>query len=527
MASSNSADRTAPQPPAGAAVGPLTGGALVFGSVALSLATFMNVLDLSIANVSIPAISGDLGVSPDQGTWVITSFGVANAISLPLTGWLTRRYGQVRLFMASVLLFVIVSFLCGLAPSIEMLILFRVIQGAVAGPMIPLSQSLLLSSYPKEKAGMALALWAVTTLVAPVVGPLLGGWITDNISWPWIFYINVPVGLGAAAVTWFIYQKRETPTVKLPIDGVGLGLLVLWVGALQITLDKGKDLDWFHSGRIVALVVVAVVAFTLFLIWEMTEEHPVVDLKLFARRNFWTSTLAMALAYGAFFGNVVLLPLWLQQFMGYTATKAGWVLAPVGVLAILLTPLVGKNLQKVDPRVFATGSFAIFALVLFMRAQFNTNADLKTLLIPTIIQGAAVAVFFVPLVTLSMSGLEAERIPGASGLFNFARITAGSFGTSIATTWWDRRASLHHAQLVERLTPYDPSTAQALANMQANGLTPEQSREALNRIVDQQAFMLSANDIFYVSAVLFVLLIAVVWLARPVKGGGPVSVAAD
>src|SRR5436190_1052758 len=510
----------ASNPPAPAAPPPLTDGALALGSIALSLATFMNILDTSIANVSIPAISGDLAVSPDQGTWVITSFAVANAISLPLTGWLTVRYGQVRLFVASTLLFVIASFLCALAPTLAFLILFRVIQGAVAGPMIPLSQSLLLSSYPKEKAGTALALWAITTLVAPVVGPLLGGWITDNISWPWIFYINVPVGLGAAAVTWLIYQKRETPTVKLPIDGVGLALLVLWVGALQITLDKGKDLDWFHSGRIVVLVIVAVVAFTLFLIWELTEEHPVVDLKLFARRNFWTSTLSMSLAYGAFFGNVVLLPLWLQQFMGYTATKAGWVLAPVGFLAILLTPLVGKNLQKVDPRIFATGAFAIFAVVLFMRAQFNTNADLKTLLIPTIIQGAAVAIFFVPLVTLSLSGLEPERVPGASGLFNFARITAGSFGTSIATTWWDRRASLHHAQLVDRLSPYDPSTAQALANMQANGLTPEQSREALNRLVDQQAFMLSANDIFLVSAVLFLLLIAVVWLARPVKGGG-------
>src|SRR5437763_1242210 len=229
---------------------------------------------------TIPAISGDLGVSPNQGTWVITSFGVANAISLPLTGWLTRRYGQVRLFLASVVLFVIASFLCALAPSIELLILFRVIQGAVAGPMIPLSQSLLLSSYPKEKAGSALALWAITTLVAPVVGPLLGGWITDNIAWPWIFYINIPVGLGAAAVTWLIYQKRETPTLKLPIDGVGLALLVLWVGALQITLDKGKDLDWFESGRIVVLVIVAVVAFTMFMIWELTEEHPIVDLKL-------------------------------------------------------------------------------------------------------------------------------------------------------------------------------------------------------------------------------------------------------
>src|SRR5205814_1355190 len=324
MASSDSAtaNRPAPAPANGASLPPLTGGALVLGSVALSLATFMNVLDLSIANVSIPAISGDLGVSPDQGTWVITSFGVANAISLPLTGWLTQRYGQVRLFMVSVLLFVIVSFLCGLAPSIESLILLRVIQGAVAGPMIPLSQSLLLSSYPKEKAGTALAMWAITALVAPVVGPLLGGWVTANISWPWIFYINVPVGLGAAAVTWLIYRKRETATVKLPIDGVGLGLLVIWVGALQVMLDKGKDLDWFQSGQIVTLAIVAVIGFALFLVWELTDRHPVVDLRLFGRRNFWTSSLAMSLGYGTFFGNVVLLPLWLQQYMGYTATLA-------------------------------------------------------------------------------------------------------------------------------------------------------------------------------------------------------------
>src|SRR4051794_28402444 len=235
----------------------LRGGALALGTIALSLATFMNVLDTSIANVSIPAIAGDLGVSPDQGTWVITSFAVANAIALPLTGWLTQRYGQVRLFTASVLLFVLASLACGLAPSIELLILFRVIQGAVAGPMIPLSQTLLLASYPKEKAGTALAMWSMTTLVAPVAGPLLGGWITDNMSWPWIFYINIPVGLATAAVTWMVYRKRETATRKLPIDAVGLGLLVLWVGALQVMLDKGKDLDWFHSGFIVTLAVVA------------------------------------------------------------------------------------------------------------------------------------------------------------------------------------------------------------------------------------------------------------------------------
>ena len=242
-----------------AAPPPLQGMALVLGTLSLSLATFMNVLDSSIANVSIPAIAGDLGVSPGQGTWVITSFGVANAISVPLTGWLTQRFGAVRLFTWSVLLFVLTSWLCGFAPSLELLVLFRVLQGLVAGPMIPLSQTLLLASYPRTKAGTALAMWGMTTLVAPVVGPLLGGWITDNVSWPWIFYINVPVGLIAAAVTWGIYRHRETPRRALPIDTVGLSLLVLWVGALQLMLDKGKELDWFESGEIVALGLVALV----------------------------------------------------------------------------------------------------------------------------------------------------------------------------------------------------------------------------------------------------------------------------
>jgi DHA2 family multidrug resistance protein len=432
----------------------------------------------------------------------------------------------VRLFVGSVLLFVVASILCAFAPTLGLLIAFRVLQGAVAGPMIPLSQSLLLSSYPKAKAGSALAIWGITTLVAPVVGPLLGGWITDNISWPWIFYINVPVGLAAAGATWMIYRTRETPTRKLPIDGVGLGLLVLWVGALQVMLDKGKDLDWFGSTQIWILAIAAVVGLALFIVWELTEQHPVVDLHLFGRRNFWTSSLAMSLAYGAFFGNVVLLPLWLQQYMGYTATQAGMVLAPVGVLAILLTPFVGRSVHKVDPRFFATGAFLIFALVLFMRARFNTSADMWTLLVPTFIQGAAMAIFFIPLVTLSLSGLAPDRIPSASGLFNFARITAGSFGTSIATTFWDQRATLHHAQLAERLSDANTSSGQALSALQGSGLTPEQSHDVLNRLIDQQAFMLSANDVFYVSAWLFIALIAVVWLARPVRGAPPAGDAA-
>ncbi len=511
-------DADSANPPGATEPTPLRGMPLAVGAVALSLATFMNVLDTSIANVSLPAIAGDLGVSPDQGTWVITSFGVANAISLPLTGWLTRRYGQVRLFSGSVMLFVAASLLCALAPTIGLLIFFRVIQGAVAGPMIPLSQSLLISSYPKAKAGAALSVWAITTMVAPVVGPLLGGWITDNIAWPWIFYINVPVGLAAGAVTWFIYRKRETPTIKVPIDKVGLGLLVLWVGALQVLLDKGKDLDWFASSQIVILAIVAAVGLFAFLVWEFTERHPIVDLSLFRGRNFLVACVAMALAYGTFFGNVVLLPLWLQQYMGYTATLAGIVLAPVGVLAILLTPAVGRAMRRSDPRVLATAAFLVFALVLGMRSRFNTDAPMAVLLLPTFIQGAAMACFFVPLVTLSLSGLSPERIPAASGLFNFARITAGSFGTSIVTTFWDRRATLHHARLVEHLTATDPASAQVISGLQAGTLGTGQDGPLLNGLVDQQAFMLSANDIFFASALLFLLLVGVIWLARPTSG---------
>ena len=306
-----------PSPPSSAASSappvfePLKGAELVLGTIALSLATFMNVLDTSIANVSIPAISGDMGVSPAQGTWVITSFAVANAISVPLTGWLTQRFGQVRLFTMSVLLFVLASWLCGLAPNIGTLIAFRVLQGLVAGPMIPLSQTLLLASYPKAKAGMAMAMWAMTVLVAPVAGPLLGGWITDNFSWPWIFYINIPVGLFAAALTWSIYKKRDPGPRRVPLDVVGLILLILFVGSMQIMIDMGKELDWFESGEIIALAVAAVVSLLFFLAWELTDQHPIVDLRLFGQRNFVAGTLALSIAYGLFFGNVVLLPLWL------------------------------------------------------------------------------------------------------------------------------------------------------------------------------------------------------------------------
>lgn len=496
---------------------PMTGAMLVMASMALALATFMNVLDVSIANVSIPALSGDLGVSFSQGTWVITSFAVANAIAVPLTGFLTQRFGAVRLFVSSIVLFVIASFLCGTSTSLPMLVFFRVIQGAVAGPMIPLSQSLLLSSYPKAKAGVALTIWSMTTLVAPVLGPILGGWITDNISWPWIFYINVPIGLFAAGMTWALYRNRETPTRKVPIDYVGLGLLIVWVGALQILLDKGNELDWFNSSQIITLAIVSAVAFCFFLVWELTEKHPVVDLSLFKGRNFWSGTLALSVGYGVFFGNVVLLPLWLQQDMGYTATLAGAVLAPVGLLAILLSPLVGKNITRVDPRLFATVAFMVFALIFWMRSQFTTQADFVTIMIPSLIQGIAMATFFVPLVTLIFSGLAHDRIPAASGLSNFVRIMAGGFGASIFTSAWVNRASTHHAVLAEHINFANPVSQSVLNGLGQTGMNAQQSLGFINNLVNQQAATMAADDMAWISAILFIVLISLIWLIHPIK----------
>ena len=499
---------------------PLQGGQLVLGTIAVSLAVFMNVLDTSIANVAIPTISGDLGVSSDQGTWVITSFAVANAISVPLTGWLTDRFGQVRLFLASIILFVISSWMCGLSPNLPFLLGSRVLQGAVAGPMIPLSQALLLSSYPRAKAPMALALWAMTTLIAPVAGPILGGWISDNYSWPWIFYVNIPVGIAAAAATWMIYRNRESAVRRAPIDGVGLALLVVWVGSLQIMLDKGKDLDWFASTTIIVLALTAVIAFAFFVIWELTAEHPVVDLSLFRMRNFTGGTVALSIGYGLYFGNLVLLPLWLQTQIGYTATDAGLVMAPVGLFAILLSPLTGKYLPRTDPRFISTASFLTFALCFWMRSRYTTGVDEWSLTLPTLVQGIAMAGFFIPLVSITLSGLPGHRIPAASGLSNFVRIMCGGIGTSIFQTAWDHRNNFHHAQLVEQANPYNPTFNQAVTQMGNLGLSQSQAHGLINNMATQQAAQLGVNDLFYISAVIFVLLIALIWITKPERAGG-------
>lgn len=495
-------------------------------ATALALGTFMQVLDTTIANVSIPTIAGNLGVSSDQGTWVITSFAVANGISVPLTGWLMQRFGVVRVFVISVLLFTLASFLCGISWSLPSLIVFRVLQGAMSGPMIPGSQALLLSLFPPAKKGTALAIWSMTTLVAPICGPILGGYISDNYSWPWIFFINVPVGLFCAFVCWQGLKGRETPTRKLPVDGIGLGLLIVWVGSLQVLLDKGKDADWFASSFIIALAVIALVGFVVFLIWELGEEHPIIDLSLFKNPNFAIGTLVFCVGYAVFFGAVVLQPLWMQTWLGYNATWAGFVAAPSGVVAVLLSPFIGKNIGKYDARMFATIAFVFFGISYFMRAGYTADASFTDYMMPLLVQGVAISMFFVAMLTILLEGVPDSQIPAASGLSNFLRITAGAFATSIVTTTWDRRAVLHQSRLSEASSVYDPSLQHAMTTLQSTGLSEQQSLGALAHTLGGQAYLMSALDIFWFAGWLSFAVIGLVWLVKRPHGGAHV-VAAD
>lgn len=499
---------------------PLTGPALAVTAIALAMGTFMQVLDGTIANVSIPTIAGNLSVSPDQGTWVITSFAVANGVSVPLTGWLMGRYGVVKTFVASVLLFTLASFLCGISWNLASLIAFRVLQGAVSGPMIPGSQTLLIMIFPARQRGTALAIWSMTTLVAPVTGPILGGYISDNFAWPWIFLINVPVGLTCAFLCWRGMAGRETPTRKAPIDTTGFMLLLTWVGALQVMLDTGKDADWFSSPAIVVELLVAIVGFIAWLIWELNEKNPIVDLAVFRSRNFALGTMVFCLAYALFFGANLLQPLWLQTHMGYIATWAGLVAAPSGMVAVFLTPFVARIMNRFDARWTASLSLTAFAASFFMRSGYTPDIDFAHLVAPMLVQGVAMSTFFVSMITLSLNGIEGARIPSASGLSNFARITAGSFAASLVTTFWDRGETLHQNRMAESMSSVDPTWLISLHGLQQAGLGLGQAASAVVRQVVDQAYLLSTLDLFRISAWLMVLLVPCVWLTNRALGAG-------
>ncbi|PMS15969.1 MFS transporter [Trinickia dabaoshanensis] len=498
---------------------PLHGGTLVAVAIAISTANFMQTLDLTIANVAVPTIAGDLGVSPDMGTWMLTSFATPLAITLPLTGWLAQRFGQVRLFRISVALFIATSMLCGLAPTFGTLIVLRALQGAASGPITALSQALLVAVFPPAKRNKALAVWQTTTFIAPVLGPIAGGWITDNIAWPWIFYINVPAGAAVLFILLRALGRRDNSTRKLPVDAVGLFLLALSFGSLQLMLDRGQNLDWFAATPIRVLAAIGIVSLVALVIWELTELHPIVDLKLFADLNFSAGTLAVTVGFGVYYAALVLVPLWLQTQQGYTATWAGIATAPLGIAGIVVAPLIGRIQHRVDPRRFATLALLGWGAASLWRMRFDTDVPISEIAANSLLMGAATAFFITPLVSLSLAGLPRERLPAASGLQNALRRIGTSVATSLAPTYLERRARVHSTYLVDRLTPLNRSFNEWFEGLRHAGRSHDAALAAIAKAVEVQAHMLALDDFSGGCALLFAATLAVVWLARYRRAG--------
>jgi MFS transporter, DHA2 family, multidrug resistance protein len=500
----------------GAEPTPLSGIRLLLAGISLALANFVVVLDTTIANVSVPHIAGGLAISPTQGTWVITSYSVADAISVPLTGWLASRFGTVRWFVMSLIGFGFFSMMCGLSRNLEMLVIFRICQGLSGGPLMPLSQALLLRVFPKHLAGAALGLWAMTTVCAPIAGPILGGLISDNWTWPWIFLINLPVvALCIFAVTNLI-TPFETRTAKIGIDKIGLVLLVIWVGAFQLMLDTGRENDWFASPFVVAMAIIAAIGLPAFVIWELGEKNPIVNIRVFRHRGFTAGTIAVALGFGAFFASVVLTPLWLQQTIGYTATQAGYTTAFVGVFAVIMSPIAARLVSKVDLRVTVCAGILWLAVMSLLRMGWNTDSDFWTLAMPQLLQGIGMPFFFIGLTALALGAVKPEETTSAAGIMSFVRTLCGAVGTAMATTAWDSASRVSRSELVPGMN----GVADTMAKLEARGLSHEQARGAIDRIVEGQAMTIGANHVFAYAFIVFLIAAAFVWVAPRAKRVG-------
>ncbi len=497
------------------ALEPLTGWRLGAAAVALALANFVVVLDTTIANVSVPHIAGGLAVSPSQGTWVITSYAVADAISVPLTGWLASRFGSVRTFLMGLAGFGLFSLLCGLSSTLGMLVACRIAQGLCGGPLMPLSQTLLMRIFPQERRPAALGIWASTTTAAPILGPILGGLLSDNWSWPWIFFINLPIVLVCAVGVFQLVRRYDTPVAKARIDVIGLLLLILFVGALQLMLDTGREHDWFASTWIIGLAVIAAIGFAVFLIWELNRDDPIVDVHVFRFRGFTAATVAVSLGFGGFFAQVVLTPLWLQQVVGYTATNAGYVVAWIGLFAVLGSPVAAKVISKVDIRIPITAGITWLFLMSFLRTEWTADADYWTLALPHILQGIGMPFFFIGLTQLALNSVPPERVVNAAGLMSFMRTLSGAIGTAVASTMWDNASARARAELVPGMN----GSAETMSVLQAQGLSLEQARIAIDRMVEIQAATLGAIHVYLVAAIVFVAAGAAVWLAPKPKPG--------
>lgn len=493
---------------------PLEGAQMWLVVLAIALGNFLVVLDTTIANVSVSTIAGSLGVSTSQGSWVITSYAVAEAITVPLTGWLAGRFGAMRVFVICYLAFAVFSALCGLSTSLSMLVGCRVVLGLCGGPIMPLAQTLLMRLLPPEKHVLGTVIWAMTTLIGPIVGPVLGGTLCDNVGWSSIFFIGVPVAALGGLVLLVMLRGRKDETLRVPIDMVGLGLLILWVGALQIMLDEGRDHDWFASTEICVLAVIAAIGFACFIAWELTEKNPIVDLRVFRHRGFTASALTYAVGFGAFFATVVILPLWLQQNLGYTATWSGYSTGMMGIFAVLSAPLVGQLAAKMDPRkIIFTGIMGLAGLAAW-RTTFNTDFTFFQIALPTLLTGPFMVMFFVPTVGLAMASVDHGEEANAAGVSNFMRTVAGAFATSLVQTGWENDTSRAQTALAGAM-PIGQSTIDSMVD---GGQSQESAVASLNQLVQGQSVMLATVHMFAIIAVCFVAAAMVVWLVPKPKG---------
>ena len=505
-------------------------------AVAVTLATFMEVLDTSIANVALPHIAGSLSAGQDESTWVLTSYLVSNAIVLPLSGWLSSIMGRKNFYMSCVALFTVSSFLCGLAPNLATLIVCRVLQGAGGGGLQPSEQAILADTFPPAKRGMAFAVYGIAVVTAPAIGPTLGGWITDNFTWRWIFFINIPVGILSLLLTSRLIQDppyfRRRKLSETRIDYVGLGFVALGLGALQIVLDKGQRDDWFESHFILVLTVISAASLIFVVLWEWRQKDPIIDLHLYRDRTFGVSSLLMFMLGFALLGSTLLLPLFMQTLLGYTAQQAGLALMPGGFTIMLLLPLVGFLLSRYTPRWLLLFGLVVLSMSLFHMTNFDLQIDFRTAATARVFQAAGMAFLFVPINTAAYAFLPRDKNNAASGLMNLARNIGGSVGISFVTTMLDRRTQFHLNALATHLSPSNPAFQSMLRGasqaMRAHGASvtgaTQQAYALIQGVVQRQATMLAYIDCFWLLGVAILAMVPMVFLMKKSRPGGGIAV---
>ena len=496
-------------------------------TLTVMLPTLIEIIDTSVVNVSLDHIRGSLSAGLDESTWTITSYLVSNAIIIPMTGWLSKFFGRKKYLIISIVLFTVSSFLCGSAWNLQSLVVFRVLQGIGGGALQPLSQSILLETFPPRQHGIAMAAFGVGIMFGPIIGPLLGGWITDNWSWHWIFFINVPIGIISVLLTMlFINDPPYMKKARMKIDYWGLALLALGLGCMQVVLDKGQREDWFSSDFIVLLGVVSAVSLVSFLIVELYAEHPVMNLRTFRNISFSTGNLVMFMGFFNLFASIVLLPIYLQTLMGYTSFLAGFVLGPGGIATLISLPIAGALVNKVNPKALLSFGIAVNAYATYLMSNFDLSADFSTVIWPRIVLGIGMGFFFIPLTTMTMAGIKKEDMGNASAIYNLLRNLGGSFGVAFVTTVLSRREQFHQARLVEHVTPFDRTyqimsekTTQFLHYRGLDGsLSENGGLGVMYRELLRQASMLSFNDAFRLVSIMMICILPLVLLMRRGQG---------